>query len=389
MAENKFYVGRDGLTGGISAYLDAIPVGSLVDGDRALVLVSSKAYWYEFDSSSSTAESSPDVINPDGNAGNGRWLLFKIDLAAVVTGTLPVANGGSGAATLTDHGILLGSGTNAITPLAAATDGQIPIGSTGADPVLATISAGEAIDVTNAAGSITIDCESATDTNKGVSELATNAEASTGTDTERTVVPAALKYALQNMTVTMASKTLTSPVFNTGVSGTAVDTDGTFAANSDTLLASQKAVKTGVDAVKNLTLLAAGRVLIFGEASAPTGWTKKTDWQDQAAILINSDADGTALASGGNSVMTSIDPGDTGAVTLTAAQSGLVGHSHTVTDATSGTGSGSARMVISSEADSGDFTITAVASAPASESHLHTIAAVTPYYQEVIFATKS
>jgi len=45
---------------------------------------------------------------------------------------------------------------------------------------------------------------------------------------------------------TATDKTFTSPVFNTGVSGTAIDTDGTLAANSDTLLASQKAVKTYV-----------------------------------------------------------------------------------------------------------------------------------------------
>jgi hypothetical protein len=43
-------------------------------------------------------------------------------------------------------------------------------------------------------------------------------------------------------------KTLASPVINTGVSGTAIDTDGTLAANSDTLLPSQKAVKTYVTA---------------------------------------------------------------------------------------------------------------------------------------------
>lgn len=48
-------------------------------------------------------------------------------------------------------------------------------------------------------------------------------------------------------TQTLTNKTLTSPVLETGVSGTAVDTDGTLASNSDTKLASQKAVKTYVD----------------------------------------------------------------------------------------------------------------------------------------------
>jgi len=48
-------------------------------------------------------------------------------------------------------------------------------------------------------------------------------------------------------TQTLSGKTLTSPIISTGVSGTAIDTDGTLAANSDTKLASQKATKTYVD----------------------------------------------------------------------------------------------------------------------------------------------
>lgn len=71
-------------------------------------------------------------------------------------GTLVVANGGTGRATLTNHGLLVGAGTAAITQLADATNGQLPIGSTGADPVLATITAGTGISVANGAGTITI-----------------------------------------------------------------------------------------------------------------------------------------------------------------------------------------------------------------------------------------
>jgi len=70
---------------------------------------------------------------------------------------LIVGKGGTGAATLTDHGLLLGSGTDAITPLGVATNGQLPIGSTGVDPVLATLTGtANQITVTNAAGSITL-----------------------------------------------------------------------------------------------------------------------------------------------------------------------------------------------------------------------------------------
>ena len=69
---------------------------------------------------------------------------------------LPVASGGTGAQSLTDGGVLLGSGTGAITALGQATNGQLVVGSTGADPVLATLTGGSNITVTNTAGGISI-----------------------------------------------------------------------------------------------------------------------------------------------------------------------------------------------------------------------------------------
>lgn len=58
--------------------------------------------------------------------------------------------------TLTQHSILLGGASNHIVNLGAATNGQIPIGSTGADPVLGTLTAGTGISITNGVGTITI-----------------------------------------------------------------------------------------------------------------------------------------------------------------------------------------------------------------------------------------
>jgi len=79
------------------------------------------------------------------------------DLSALSLDTaLPVASGGTGAQSLTDGGVLLGSGTGAITALGQATNGQLLIGSTGADPVLATLTGGANISVTNTAGGISI-----------------------------------------------------------------------------------------------------------------------------------------------------------------------------------------------------------------------------------------
>jgi hypothetical protein len=92
---------------------------------------------------------------------------------------LPVAKGGTGAATLTDGGILLGSGMGAITALGVATNGQIPIGDGTTDPVLATITGtSNQITITNAAGSITIsipDTAVITFGNTGLHILDTNA----------------------------------------------------------------------------------------------------------------------------------------------------------------------------------------------------------------------
>ena len=78
--------------------------------------------------------------------------------AVSVAGTLVVANGGTGATTLTDGGILLGSGTGALTATAQPANGQLLIGSTGADPVLATMTSGGAtIDITGGAGTLDIE----------------------------------------------------------------------------------------------------------------------------------------------------------------------------------------------------------------------------------------
>jgi hypothetical protein len=58
---------------------------------------------------------------------------------------------------VTNHSIILGGANNhTLTNLGVATNGQLPIGSAGADPVLATLTAGTGVSITNGAGSITI-----------------------------------------------------------------------------------------------------------------------------------------------------------------------------------------------------------------------------------------
>jgi hypothetical protein len=72
---------------------------------------------------------------------------------------IAVADGGTGASTLTDHGVLVGSGTDAITALSVGTDGQLLVGSSGADPVFATANGGANLTCTLGAGSFQIDLD--------------------------------------------------------------------------------------------------------------------------------------------------------------------------------------------------------------------------------------
>lgn len=83
--------------------------------------------------------------------------LSTVSLTTNVTGTLPIANGGTGATTLAANSIIVGNGTSALSTLGAAVNGQIPIGRTGLAPVLGTLTAGSNITVTNGSGTITID----------------------------------------------------------------------------------------------------------------------------------------------------------------------------------------------------------------------------------------
>lgn len=73
-----------------------------------------------------------------------------------VDATRVVAQGGTGATSLTDHGIMLGAGTGAITVTAVLANGELLIGSAGLDPVPATLTAGTNISIDVSAGTITI-----------------------------------------------------------------------------------------------------------------------------------------------------------------------------------------------------------------------------------------
>lgn len=99
------------LTGGGEGALDAIDGSNVSDGDRAIV-IADKAYFYVLDADSAAAESSPDVIQPDSNAGDKRWILKETHgLIEITTGSFLLAgtdNQSSG--TVTNSFIVGGDG---------------------------------------------------------------------------------------------------------------------------------------------------------------------------------------------------------------------------------------------------------------------------------------
>ena len=106
-----------------------------------------------------------DITTLTGNAGglipasgSGNFNIVGsgsiVVTGAPATHTLTISGGG--VTGMTEHAMVVGNAAGGITSLAVATDGQLPIGSTGNNPVLATLTAGNNIGITNAAGSITI-----------------------------------------------------------------------------------------------------------------------------------------------------------------------------------------------------------------------------------------
>ena len=70
---------KTALTGGGATTLDGVDGAALVDGNLAFVTYGDVIYHYILDDDSGAAESSPDVIAPDTNPGNKRWILQHIN----------------------------------------------------------------------------------------------------------------------------------------------------------------------------------------------------------------------------------------------------------------------------------------------------------------------
>ena len=90
----------------------------------------------------SSIEVSSDALRVKASGITNAMLAGSIDLTAKVTGTLPIANGGTGATSLTANRLVMANGTSAISVLGAGTAGQVMLSNGSSAPAFGDIDGG-------------------------------------------------------------------------------------------------------------------------------------------------------------------------------------------------------------------------------------------------------
>lgn len=176
-------------------------------------------------------------------------------------------------ATLTNHALVVGSGAAPMRALPVMTNGQLPIGSTGADPVPGSItSSNSSITVTSGAGTLALTVTQATTTQLGGSTLATGAEAVTGTDASKLITPSTLTSRLAapgtiggttpgagHFTTLDTTTTITAGTTLTATLGAITATNGNFvkgtAGNKDVYNSVATTTTAGANSAGTVTLV--------------------------------------------------------------------------------------------------------------------------------------
>ena len=130
---------------------------------------------------------------------------------------------------------------------------------------------------------------------------------------------------------------------------------------------------TGCNKIPNF--IAAGSVMVFHRTTAPTSWTKRTDYDNRALRVVNGN-----ITAGGSSPFTSILNGSVNAHTLDTNQ--IPAHSHSYdTNTFSGPRNGAGGGIIHDNVTTVNFDNTG-----GGGSHTHGMDVA---YVDIIFATKN
>ena len=154
------------------------------------------------------------VLTNTGTSNVPAWA--QVTLTSGVTGTLPVGNGGTGATTLTDGGVLIGNGSGAMVAMAVLADSEMIVGDGTTDPVA---ESGATLRTSIGVGT-------------GDSPQLTGIELGHATDTTITRGAAGLlevegvRLVTLTATQTLTNKTLTAPAIGTPASGVLTNCTG-------------------------------------------------------------------------------------------------------------------------------------------------------------------
>ena len=234
----------------------------------------------------STAANAKDILNFyfDGttcywNVGQGYGTAASssiTNLATGVTGTLPVANGGTGATTLT--GIVKGSGTSALTAAVAGTDYQAPITLTTTGTGAATLS-GTTLTIP------TYSLPIANITNLGGVKVGSNLN-----------VDASGVLTANINAGTLTGTTLASNVVNSSLTSVGTLTSGTISLTTDIVTSGN--LKAGAITYPN-TAGTNGQVLTSTGSGTLTWTTSTADAGTLTGTTLNSTVTGSSLTSVG------------------------------------------------------------------------------------------
>lgn len=131
------YLKNTTITGVVSS--QAVPIPSADGGTNKTSFATTNATTF-FDGTQLTGTTTSGVTGEVLHGNTSAAPTFSpVSLTVDVSGILPVGNGGTGVASATNHGVMVGSGASATTATAAGTSGTVLTGSTGATPVFSAV----------------------------------------------------------------------------------------------------------------------------------------------------------------------------------------------------------------------------------------------------------